>query len=1194
MMRLESRDHHSCWQMVSVLVGKLPHPRSVEALFLIAKTQVGQEAVAVAAVCGPLQSCLSADDGEARTFSARALGRIAAFPRVRDAVFSQLSESVGTSAKRCLGEAILQSQAAARAAVRQGAMDLLVTLLRDPLDPTSCEDVLLCVRGIATNGDITDRVELVRCGGMGVVVGLLCSHPAAAWNCVAALIRSSEEARAEALALNVPRQLEAGVQMGGVVAYYACCAISTLCDSECGAEAVAASVAPSALRKLLIVSDPDEDAERRLANFASTVIGKLVRAQPASAMPSCRKAIAEEMFQPALALLKLPPHPTAGKADTTLVDELATSELGRKQAAALVEAVVKGSEGVWQQAAPLAGQVVRRCFEILDVREEALVRKLTRALPLSRCAEDQAAVFMLLAEELPTTEQPSLIKAGGVKWLLQSIAADEVALVELSMLVLLQLTRGAAPRAAMLEEGGIDLLLHAARSSQPCVLAKAFQLLSSLLADGGTEDELSSAMIEGGVLDLINSALDADPDCDMEATKAACVLLGNLACVDEGEDAALLACLHRSVHVVAEVMTCETGRSLATDPKVLDRLVGWLCDASAQPVDVHAALTALERLTDGNSESKESAVPLLPHVLPYLTHARSTPRCLSTIAEMLSSIAAGGTEAIAALLEHGVFPLLVPLMRRAVTSEPLRTLDSVRVLLAISLDDKKTTAVTSALLDQMLALLPAQVDPFDAHDARVAMRMLDFDQKDASVNAYLREAGAIELLARVAFESGEWGTLRAVVGRSANLLCLLAKSADGVAACRKLGMLESLLDQLERCRGEEAEPFVGLLGCFTGTRDPLLRADLAASRFLETLTLWANPCLSFYGETVHAVQIFTGFCSPQELKRCDQVASKMLGILERGRVKFHERATDRSLYLLSDVATLPAGRMAVKRVINNLSAELNVAHEAAQHLVTVIQTLHEGAVVAAEEGAAAALIMLLEDREKVKIRKYFFQCLFSLARLFPDKVKPAERTCSYLVNRAIEEKDVSRFEDDLEYGLEDVVESCEAPRVLAGIAGVSAKARATIAATVHRIFEEEDEAHELTVLRALSDMCCRQPGATAAFAAGIVPQLDKALARACAAMAAGRKTRAAALKALTTVAQQSESARAAMQDGEIIPLTAQLLASGISDTREQAVADRALALLLALSEAESLRSTPLEAWNYEMNSFVQNYLGILD
>jgi len=112
----------------------------------------------------------------------------------------------------------------------------------------------------------------------------------------------------------------------------------------------------------------------------------------------------------------------------------------------------------------------------------------------------------------------------------------------------------------------------------------------------------------------------------------------------------------------------------------------------------------------------------------------------------------------------------------------------------------------------------------------------------------------------------------------------------------------------------------------------------------------------------------------------------------------------------------------------------------------------------------------------------------------------------------------------------------------------------------------QDEGHALTVVRALEGMCCREPGAAAAHAAGLIPHAEAALVS-----AKGLPLRCAALDLLRAAAQQCEPARAAMRDGAIITTAAKLLAGGVADTREAGVASSALRLLLALSETASLR-----------------------
>jgi len=1154
-------------KLIDKLVAKLPHARAAEALWHICSTQLGQEHVVKAV--GALYSCLEAEDSEARRFSARALGLLGAFAAARDGGLAPLLHSKSAGVELLVGEAVNQSRSAARAASRHGVIALIERLLLEPADSERWSGTLLCIVGMARHGDVDDCRKLVECGCMKQAVEQLARRPAEAWHCIASLVASTDDARTEAARLDIAGRLPSGLEAGGLAAFRACDAIVALCDTTSGAEAVGAALTPQAFLSLLMPTDPDVDSERRLACQASTALGRLIELQPVAAKRPFRRTAATVALDAAIALVQLPKHESVSSVKSSLLPELALSERGLEVAAEAVEAVVTGGATRRLAAKLLSQGLLEQCFESLD-GDETLAHRLTRALTVEGSAEERVALLHLLTVGVRAPQLPKMIKAGAVKLLVPLLLDAEPTVVEFAARALIKVSGHPEAGRQVQEAGGITLLLAAARTGHVGVAPAALEALRSLFHKGAAEAELAGAMIDGGVLGLIDAALDADPECELEHGLRASQLLGCVAAVPAGRDAALDRCRRCSVHAIVGVLMHETGRAAAADAAVVQRVEGWLEGGGARHVELAGALRALLLLATGNDMAKQAVFPLLPRVAALMSSERTPPEALSLAASIVAALAAGGTAALGALLQHGVFGAVLPMMRRAVCTNPLNTLTKARELLTVALGDRKTSQLASAIIRETVAGLPATVDPFDAHEARVAMQTIAFTKE--SVCVLLLEAGILERLCPFALQQDEWATLRRCSWMAAYRIKQLIKSIDGMAVARKLGMLELVLAQLERCGGEEAGDYISLLARWSSAQDLRCQEELLAAGGLEAIDRWINPSLSLYGEAVYCVQILMSRLMSVEGTEHDAIIAKhsvsfrILEVLKQGRIKSNPHAKQRTLYLLARVASLPAGREAVRQLIGDLGGEVMEARDAATQLKVVISVLGSGAFVAAEEGAAAAFISLLEDKAKAATHVHVLQSLFSLARIHPEKVAPAARECSRRVGIAIDVKDTDVFAKE-----SLVTFSGNAPRILSAIAGVSTKARATIASTVQRIFEDDDESHQVTVLRTITSMCCRKAGAAAAFAAGVVKQLEAALVGACTGTSARRQIRIATLQALTVVAQLCEGARAAMQDGPIISSAAQLLAAGVSDTRETPVTNTALCLLLALSEAEALR-----------------------
>ena len=115
--------------------------------------------------------------------------------------------------------------------------------------------------------------------------------------------------------------------------------------------------------------------------------------------------------------------------------------------------------------------------------------------------------------------------------------------------------------------------------------------------------------------------------------------------------------------------------------------------------------------------------------------------------------------------------------------------------------------------------------------------------------------------------------------------------------------------------------------------------------------------------------------------------------------------------------------------------------------------MRNGLDVAAEI-APTALLRILASSEKKESHRGVLCVLFSIARAYPQCVASAAAVCAKLTTDAIDKNNTTdfNFERSAFNGFDFLPRSGDMLRVLSATAGVSAKARSTIASTVQRMY----------------------------------------------------------------------------------------------------------------------------------------------
>ena len=685
----------------------------------------------------------------------------------------------------------------------------------------------------------------------------------------------------------------------------------------------------------------------------------------------------------------------------------------------------------------------------------------------------------------------------------------------------------------------------------------AADLLSAILsaADSAGGDErrrVADAVVALGAVPMLQAQIMDDPLLRRSTTADCCTLLTHLARTDAGAQALKALIDARAVCAVRKVVaTTSHARAAAMGTGGLMTAVrSWLTALdSMAPAEREATLGLVSDLGAARDVSTETHVlPLVPLIVPVLQSVLdggASARDASAVAAVKLLAALSAEQAgLRAVHGAGVLPLLLPLMRAGSAAGEGAYLSEGGTLLKRALADAEARAAGVRVVEAVVELLPAAegagFDPFDAAEARLALRALEpivpFQPADA-VSAMpslvaVREAGGVARTL-AALRGDEWALTRSLVRPAVFCFCGLLNEPDGMAVAHGLGALRTLVDALERCPDVRFFDFLRPLQLYVvapvhAYRDAILDAGLLPrlAAFLEP-----GPAHPGFRLSNTIVQLLVGFGAPahREAVRSSAALAAILRWRASGRLASSANAADlisRSSTLVGWFATDPAARSILRRAVDELGEDAGAKDEAALKLLTTASARPEGAAVTVDEGVVPALMKLLESDARRARHAEAAECLQVLARMLPKRTAPAAPVCVQKINEALDARDAS------------ALALCCA-RSLGYLAEASSKARAVIRTLVARIFEEADggrETHAIATLQLLGVTCESPDGARVAFKAGVVAEAVQALSG-----ARDTQLRAKALEVLTSVANNSEAARASMRDGNLIDTLVRLL-----------------------------------------------------
>ncbi|KOO23359.1 tir-containing protein [Chrysochromulina tobinii] len=725
--------------------------------------------------------------------------------------------------------------------------------------------------------------------------------------------------------------------------------------------------------------------------------------------------------------------------------------------------------------------------------------------------------------------------------------------------------------------------------------ASLSEILSAADSAGGDERRrVADAVVALGAVPMLQAQVMDDPLLRRSTTASCCTLLTHLARTDAGAKALKALIDARAVCAVRMVVATSHARAAAMRKGGLMTAVRpWLKALhSMAPAEREATLGLVSDFAAARDVSTETHVlPLVPLIVPMVQSVISggvSARDASAVAAVKLLVSLSTEQAgLRAVHGAGVLPLLLPLMRAGSAAGEGAYMSEGGALLKRALADAEAHPAGVRVAEAVVGMLPAVegagFDPFDAAEARFALRVLEpivpVQASDAASAmpslVAVREAGGIARTL-AAMRGDEWALTRSLVASAASRVSGLLNDPDGLAVAHDLGALRTLVNALEQCPDVRIFDFLRPLQSFVlapvhAYRDAILDAGL-----LPRLAGFLKPGPSHPGFRISStmVQLLASYGAPahREAVRSSDALAAILHWRASGRLASNDTTTtisrstmvSRSSNLVGWFAKCPAAHSILRRAIEELGEDAGGKDEAALKLLTYASAMPEGAAVTVDEGVVPALIKLLESGARSARHAEAAQCLQVLTRMLPKRTAPAAPVCRMKAREALDKREASA----LGY--------CCA-RSLGCLAETASKARSAIRILVARIFEEADGGREITAILTLNllAVACESPdGARVAFKAGVVAEAVQALSG-----ARDTQLRASALKTLTSVAENSEAARASMRDGNLIDTLVRLL------HRSWAVPSAVDAVVMAgKSSAESshvaANATPRSAFKY--------------
>ena len=1061
----------------------------LEALVALSSSDRGQDLLlAVPDAVALLTATLGGASVEATRLVAAILSHLAFSAEVREAIQS-VGDNEAAGDTTALVEACARSPFVGEVMVEstKGYLAIIEHVELKELAVAACANAqrgstaaCTILSALADKGSTADRDVLLSLGPCAVLVEVLRENVEVhdGWRAVLALLKCAEGVVAQALEQTELLAVVAnGLDHGGDAAFHAIQIIGHMAQNA-GSEVVSKALEDSGVVKGLLkhveswfAAEPnfpadtaDNDRRHDVRSLARAAIGCLSSLANASQLPTVRGTISDaasavftEYVQRREAEVR--------KEVMGLLGGLASCNTQLdQQMAGMFEAVVDGaaprlSDYETLERMMTGGFKAPQLYKLIKERRPKFPRQLIVALETAAVsAEEDCHVLVDLITSLgrQVDERWALVTA--LIPLLQ-IEREDPSLSQKTARCLLNLISGwATTNAAM---PALPALIAQLGSVQPGRAGLFTRLLSHLCAQakesGEKEsDEMRAAMNKAGAVDALVRLVDADLGCELEDTCDACNALGDLtgaAEVDAEFGRLAAACSLKLVCTMAQAGQLQ--RHSDQSAPIAAKLAEAVSRLGTLSKDELAATRGAFHTLAADPDAIALILPLVQELVSFVVSNmgareeafRSAAQCIGAIAQQ------GTSECMQTLLEASIFDSLGRLLRDADMADA-----SFMAVLTAGLQDPATAEASEAVIKQILeANMPEQANQLVAADARFGVDAIGYVRSEVGKRALARHRVIPRLIATLSGD--KWSLLRGhAQSASTSLDGVLINNAEMLKVALECDAAKTLIDGIGRSASVGINPdmFLRPLLSFCDApeheyRDALLQSDLIL-KAMEPIVA-AGRTADGFGTCDFIIDLLLQWGNKAHV---DQIGLSRCIELLLGHPKSEEIGGATNRVIAHFAKRLPAAGKKLRQAIDDLSSGDAVASERALNRLCDMSDGAEGASIVLDSEASSndpgaphpvlvTLVEALHDKNRMHLHWTIHSVLYALARALP------KRVASVFVIKGIAKELRKHLDSDQQQG------ATSEARLLCQLAAHSSVARATISATVQRVFEEDDD-----------------------------------------------------------------------------------------------------------------------------------------
>ena len=949
--------------------------------------------------------------------------------------------------------------------------------------------------------------------------------------------------------------LPAGLNAGGAASFQALQVVDALAQNEDGAKAVVSAGVLGHVKTWpkMPVAPSDKHMETFLMDCAAWTLSNLLDRQPAASAAEVKAQAAEACLSRVISLLNdLPFTCSSWSGDENLkrvLEKLKESELGLGNAREALKVVVEGGSCRLEQANLLTKCNMLTRYQDIVANDPDMGKKIIQGLRNANDANDNEGrlVIIDLISSLPRDKLTALARndtSGLVQPILQVLDTDCDAPPEVKICAAECVTTiTGLPGVSNMTLDAIPLILAQLEVTPYYhTLSESYvDCICTLLRDAeksGKENSIQMAekLVRHKALAIFQERLSSDLEATQTVTQYCCNAIGLLACTEDGKTAVCENVSKGSVNMIVHLLKEPKARAAALKP-LSDRLQPFLGYSVSRRKRV-STLQLIVKLC--NNDGSKAVIPLIPILVGKIKDARTPERVLDILTAWTAlciSLAGGlGPQGIEELKKADAFATLLQLSMAGSNAGRDWFVDWLKDVLHSALLDSSFTSEAQSVIDQVLDLLPSEIDHMKPTTARASLKILQKlmpinDNSPAVVKTRdLVGPKLIPKLCSILKSADQWSRLRRLNGLAIDVLSSTFESHEkNLQQGTELGVLDFALDFIEDAAGlQKVESYAALIqdwpfGREHRFRDAILNAGIL--RKVEPI-LRAGPASPGFSLCVCVLCFIAtnGNKSHRKSVLSSEAASIMCKWLLEGWAFNFGNFVGRVYAGIVSIGAKshPQAHELMRKTIEEMGeGDPGTVSDAVRKLLSIVRPLSEGAERAMESQVVPMLLTILEDKTLEKAHGDAMDCLFHLALM--------HRISGQSGNTAQEMRQAARVcAKKVRSKLEDGVEDATAAKVLSVLAEISPKANAAIRMTIPRISEEDDqpdEAFARCVVQTLRAMCEMPGGAAVAVQAGIVQQGMQVLAS-----ARGRVLREQTLELLDLIAANNYSGCLAMRD----------------------------------------------------------------